>query len=1087
MEYSYWTDGITLDKSYSYGHQVADNSSDERPHLNTQTMVYNYAVADMWDMYKERSVVVSANNPDISASRNSNWQDGESYYLYNSNGHHLRVFDAQGHRELGYKLNHLGQVLQRQEYRAVIDGGNGDPQNRNFYYLNGITVGDFGTDKVLSRYDYAASLAEVNSDQHGDFGDRIVPTSSANFDQNYQPINPAYPGGAPTQVVVQAGDTLQVLAARLWGDSSLWYLLADANGLDSNSTLTEGQRLSVPNVVTNIHNNSETFKPYDPGLAIGDTTPTLPDPPPPPKPGCAKLVLVAVVAVAVAWALTPMIVQTMAAWGAGLGAAIGAGATAMSALAITGAVIGAGLVAGISSFASQLAARRLGLVDDIDKGSIRDAFKAGALTKAFTYGIDQALSSSRTLEEARSVVDVGNLNDGVKTLNQMRTSWYESSIFNDIGTGLKTGFANAAASAMVQDGKFRDNFDWHTVAASVVVAPVAGYVRRNIFNSEIGGKSVTQFSAALDESGNYAAMGSAFAFEGSAPNTPGHAFMNSLIAEGLESYASYRFHHRKDKYRPDAAGLFAGALVSAGASFYAQYQQNRREEKQYQAYNNRYVGDVASYLADPNTGFHESVLSGKELKLELAPEDIRRYLEQFQYDMQTRTPLDGVDGPEAEPYEGVQVLSSSPSSESPRDDRRYMYPMIADISDYRADPYAEKLNSTYGFEGFGLLDDTDKWLKLALSADFTRAESYDKYREANDFIVGKIGEYQEHINGMGDRLTQFLYADKLDLYKQNMIDQGYYLNKDINPSLDGVPTAKGADELFGFIESRSLSRAEDIGARVKDVVMAETTDVTEINQKVKEVLREYLFDYIGQEGNGFIDGIGVEQAYDTTFTDNMNLMSKLSDSLSEERKYSGNTDLSKGLGGLASGLTYTKAFIEYFKYDDPYQASETLLGEGLETIGTKYLMPKAVSGFKKLIWGARVTAAGSSSTGVGIGAGLSMFLMAELADQTANVIMKEIKPWMNKEDRSRTYDQLFENKLKPELARRFTQAESGAIINQALSSTSSEVKLGEHSASIYSLRKYSFMNEKYSAFVGQAFDANRRSAFYYYRPGTIAQ
>jgi hypothetical protein len=320
-----------------------------------------------------------------------------------------------------------------------------------------------------------------------------------------------------------------------------------------------------------------------------------------------------------------------------------------------------------------------------------------------------------------------------------------------------------------------------------------------------------------------------------------------------------------------------------------------------------------------------------------------------------------------------------------------------------------------------------------------------------------------------------------------MIDQGYYLNKDINPSLDGVPTAKGADELFGFIESRSLSRAEDIGARVKDVVMAETTDVTEINQKVKEVLREYLFDYIGQEGNGFIDGIGVEQAYDTTFTDNMNLMSKLSDSLSEERKYSGNTDLSKGLGGLASGLTYTKAFIEYFKYDDPYQASETLLGEGLETIGTKYLMPKAVSGFKKLIWGARVTAAGSSSTGVGIGAGLSMFLMAELADQTANVIMKEIKPWMNKEDRSRTYDQLFENKLKPELARRFTQAESGAIINQALSSTSSEVKLGEHSASIYSLRKYSFMNEKYSAFVGQAFDANRRSAFYYYRPGTIAQ
>lgn len=35
--------------------------------------------------------------------------------------------------------------------------------------------------------------------------------------------------------------------------------------------------------VTNIHNNSQTYRPYEPGLAIGDTTPTIPDPPPPPS------------------------------------------------------------------------------------------------------------------------------------------------------------------------------------------------------------------------------------------------------------------------------------------------------------------------------------------------------------------------------------------------------------------------------------------------------------------------------------------------------------------------------------------------------------------------------------------------------------------------------------------------------------------------------------------------------------------------------------------------------------------------------------------------------------------------------------
>jgi len=30
-----------------------------------------------------------------------------------------------------------------------------------------------------------------------------------------------------------AGDTLQSIAQMLWGDSSLWYVLADANGLSA--------------------------------------------------------------------------------------------------------------------------------------------------------------------------------------------------------------------------------------------------------------------------------------------------------------------------------------------------------------------------------------------------------------------------------------------------------------------------------------------------------------------------------------------------------------------------------------------------------------------------------------------------------------------------------------------------------------------------------------------------------------------------------------------------------------------------------------------------------------------------------------
>ncbi|MBN3751648.1 hypothetical protein G3N95_01765 [Paraburkholderia sp. Tr-20389] len=53
--------------------------------------------------------------------------------------------------------------------------------------------------------------------------------------------------------------------------------MADANGLQGTDTLKAAQGLTVPNKVTNVHNTATTFKPYDPGKAIGDTQPTLPD------------------------------------------------------------------------------------------------------------------------------------------------------------------------------------------------------------------------------------------------------------------------------------------------------------------------------------------------------------------------------------------------------------------------------------------------------------------------------------------------------------------------------------------------------------------------------------------------------------------------------------------------------------------------------------------------------------------------------------------------------------------------------------------------------------------------------------------
>lgn len=70
---------------------------------------------------------------------------------------------------------------------------------------------------------------------------------------------------------MRAGDNLQSIAGQLWGDSSQWYKLAEANGLSANAALNDGMVLRVPSGVINNSHNANTFAPYNPNAAIGDT------------------------------------------------------------------------------------------------------------------------------------------------------------------------------------------------------------------------------------------------------------------------------------------------------------------------------------------------------------------------------------------------------------------------------------------------------------------------------------------------------------------------------------------------------------------------------------------------------------------------------------------------------------------------------------------------------------------------------------------------------------------------------------------------------------------------------------------------
>ncbi|MET3517893.1 YD repeat-containing protein, partial [Pseudacidovorax sp. 1753] len=204
----------------------------------------------------------------------------------------------------------------------------------------------------------------------------------ADFNFGYQPIDGNYPSSSPGTYAVGAGDTLQSIARGAYGDQSLWYLIADANGLSGNGDLKSGQVLTIPSRVGS-SNSASSFKPYDPTKVIGDTTPT-----PMAMPqgngggGCGGLgqIIVAVVAVVVT-------IYTAGVAGAYFGAAGAAGAGGFSgglavlggAGGLTSASIGAAMVGGAAgSLASQTVGVAIGAQDSINwKGVALGAVGAG--------------------------------------------------------------------------------------------------------------------------------------------------------------------------------------------------------------------------------------------------------------------------------------------------------------------------------------------------------------------------------------------------------------------------------------------------------------------------------------------------------------------------------------------------------------------------------------------------------------------------------------------------------------------------------------------------------------------------------------
>lgn len=445
----------------------------------TVTYAYEY---EYWDTAKQSKVTGQGSNPSVPPS----WKSAYSFFNYDVNGNLTSVYNDGGDQggkatAFHYWTDLHGQVQRRDEMAGATVDANGKVTGgsankiHNYYYLNGHRVGNIGNDGI-EKIDYVqelqGQLGKGDDNQYKVF----APISTVDFDENFMKITGSYPGPASGSWTARDGDTLTSIASAVWGDATLWYLLADANGLKSSDTLRAGQMLKVPNVVTNIHNTFQTFKPYDPGQAIGNTQPTLPDPPPPPSHGNGCGTFVSVIAIVVAVVAT---IYTAGAAAAAMSATVATAGTGTAALGTTTwslgvAAMSGGLTGGISGAGAIAAAAGAAA------GSV--ASQAVLMAGGVQHGFDWKQVGLSTAS--------GVLNAGVGASVRLANGGLQSAM-------MLGGVRSLTAQGLGIMVGAQQSFDWRAVAASTVASGVGHAVGRTEFGQTFVGSSAAGIAGGI--------------------------------------------------------------------------------------------------------------------------------------------------------------------------------------------------------------------------------------------------------------------------------------------------------------------------------------------------------------------------------------------------------------------------------------------------------------------------------------------------------------------------------------------------------------------------------------------------------------
>ncbi len=189
---------------------------------------------------------------------------GTSAFTYDHDGAILSVArSATGYNapDAFYSTDISGQVVRRWE--APDTGSYANGPRTHTYRFGGRemgTISNDGSDNV----DFV-TLINARDDVAGSGmfrGGATTGTAFADFDANHRTLAGGAQGAGPGSHVVQAGETLQGIAAAYYGDAGLWYKIAEAT-VSRAGRITAGRRLTVPRGSTT-HPQREHLHPLRP-------------------------------------------------------------------------------------------------------------------------------------------------------------------------------------------------------------------------------------------------------------------------------------------------------------------------------------------------------------------------------------------------------------------------------------------------------------------------------------------------------------------------------------------------------------------------------------------------------------------------------------------------------------------------------------------------------------------------------------------------------------------------------------------------------------------------------------------------------